>query len=122
MSNRISIILPVISIALIYVLLARPEITGFVTAPGNILGAEIKVSTAEGVILPAGSVVKIELGDEASAMPLDIFIDKSGSPYELVRGEVQEIDYTGYGYTGNYSYVVPISEFNLSGNIQKGMK
>ena len=59
-------------------------------------------------------------GGEASSMPISLFIERSGGPYELVEGEVPEIGYLGPGYTGNHTYMVPIAHFNLSREIGSG--
>lgn len=120
MSEKISLVLPVLSAAIISLIFIRPEITGFVVGAGNVLYADIKVTTADGVILPALSIIEVSLGGEASSMPVSLFIEKSGKPYEFVEGKVPEIDYAGFGYTGNYTYIVPISEFNLSGMVEPG--
>jgi hypothetical protein len=53
-------------------------------------------------------------------MPISLFIEKSGGPYDLVEGDVPEIGYSGPGYAGVYTYEVPISQFNLSREIRSG--
>lgn len=117
---KISILLPVLSIVVVALVFMRPEITGMVTAPVNVLRAEIKVTTADGVILPRESVIELNIGNESSGMPISLFIEKSGVAYELAEGEVPEIGYSGLGYTGNHTYTVPISEFNISRRVGIG--
>jgi hypothetical protein len=119
-SSRISILLPVLSTALVLVVLARPEITGLVTAPAKVIDAEIVITTAGGVILPGGAEIHVSLGGESSVMTVSEFIERSGQEGEIAEGEVPEIGYKGTGYTGNHSYAVPLSEFNISRNVGAG--
>jgi hypothetical protein len=121
MGAKISLTLPVLSVAILFLVFIRPEITGFVVAPDNVLRADIKVTTADGVILPADSEIEVSIGDLASSMPVSLFIQKSGGHYELVEGEVPELGYRGPGYAGNHTYILPISDFNLSGRVGQGM-
>ena len=121
MHGKFFILLPVMSAALIFLIFARPEITGFAVAPAGIVNADIKVTTADGVVIPVDSVVEARIGDEVSSMPVSVFISKSGEPYELSEGHVPEIYYTGPGYTGNHTYIVPISVFNLTRKLNRGV-
>jgi len=114
MKEKISVLLPVLTITALLVIFARPQITGFVVGPGSVLSADIKITTAEGVILPADSVVTATLSEESSSMPVSMFVSKSGGAYEFVNGNVPELGYDGWGYTGNHTYIVPLSEFNLT--------
>ena len=120
MVNNVSVVIPVISAALLLMFLIRPEITGLAVVPGGVLQADIEVTTAEGVILPSPSLVEVNVGVEVSSMQIEAFISKSGQPYEIVDGEVPEIGYTGPGYTGNHTYSVPISEFGLGRKVRPG--
>ena len=120
MVDNVSVVIPVISAAMLLLVLIRPEITGLAVAPGDVLQAGIQVTTAEGVILPSTSLVEVNVGGEVSSMPIGAFISKSGEPYEIADGEVPEIGYIGPGYTGNYTYTVPISEFGLGRKVQPG--
>ncbi len=121
MGEKISFVLPVLSIAILSLFFLRPGITGFVIAPARVLNADIEVTTAEGVILPADSVIEVSVAGKNSSMPISVFIERSGGPYELVRGEVPEIGYSGPGYTGNHTYTVPVADFNLSMEMGRGM-
>ena len=120
MDSRLSFVVPAISAAIIALVLMRPEITGFAVSPGGIMQAGIMVATAEGVILPRDSVVTISIDEEEASMPVSAFISKSARPYELVEGEVPEIGYEGLGYTGNHTYMVQLSEFDLARDLQPG--
>ena len=122
--ERVSIILPVLSITLVFVFLARPGITGFAVGQGvagNSVNAEIRVTTAEGVFLPAGSLIEVGIGEEVSSMPLARFIEISGAPYELAVGGTPEISYSGPGYTGNHTYAVQLSEFKMDRPLGEGL-
>jgi hypothetical protein len=118
MRKKISIALPVITIAVLFLFLLRPEMTGFVTITGDVPEAKIKVTITEGVFIPENSTVYVITGQEISGMPISVFIEKSSEPHDLVEGQVPEIGYKGLGYTGNHNYIVPISEFNLSDKIK----
>ncbi len=120
MGRNISLVLPAISIAIVSLFFLRPGITGFVIGPGSMVSADIRVTTAEGVILPKDSIIQVSLGGRYSSMPLSMFIEKSGEPCDLVDGEVPGIGYSGPGYTGNHTYMIPISHFNLSREIGSG--
>ncbi len=120
MGSNLSLVIPAISLAIVALFFMRPGITGFVVAPGGMVSADIKVTTADGVILPEDSIIQISLGERRSSMPISSFIGKSGGQYDLVDGEAPEIGYSGIGYTGNHTYMVPISQFNISREILSG--
>ena len=120
MKEKISILLPVLTITVLFVLFARPQMTGFLVGPESVVSADIKITTAGGVILPADSLVTVTLGEEASSMPISLFIQKSGGTFEFVRGSVPELGYEGWGYTGNHTYIVPLSEFNMTRAVGPG--
>jgi hypothetical protein len=121
MSRNISLVLPVLSLAIISLVFLRPGITGYVVVPGGMVNADVEVSTADGIVIPLDSTIQVSLGERCSSMPISSFIERSGEPFEISRGEVPVIGYIGPGYTGNYTYRMPISHFNLSLEIGPGI-
>jgi len=117
-------ILPIISIILIAVVLFRPDITGLITGTGEPtneikhLTGKVRISVFE--IIPEDSIVTVFLNDQGSGMPIKEFIEKSGGEYELKYGEVPEIGYEGYGYGGEHSYTLELSEFGLDLDLKPG--
>ena len=114
--------LPVASIVLVLILIARPDITGFATArPGESeLLADISVSIGKDGFIPEDSVVTVRLDGRSSAMALKAFIERTGSAYERIQGANPKIGYEGYGYGGVYAYSLPIAEFNLDTAVESG--
>ena len=111
MTRKISLLLPVLSLALLWAALSRPEITGLVTgATGSVRGMDVVLETAEGTLLPEDSVIEVRIGEQSRSMPVKAFISESGGSFELAEGANHEA-----GYTGNHTYLVPAVAFNFSG-------
>jgi len=116
MTSKISLLLPVLSLALLWAALTRPEFTGLVTgASGNVRGMDVLLETAEGTILPEDSVIEVSIGGQSRSMPVKAFISESGGAFELAEGANPDAGYVGPGYTGNHAYLVPAPAFNFSG-------
>lgn len=116
-------ILPVASIVLVLILIARPDITGFATAtrPGESeLSANISVSIGKDGFIPEDAIVTVYLDERQASMALKAFIEKTGSAYERVEGSSPAISYEGYGYGGVYAYSLPIAEFGLDTAVESG--
>jgi hypothetical protein len=120
MEQRVFVIIPIISAALLFLVILRPGITGFIVMGSDVVDASIRISTADGVILPKESVVEVSIGDRTASMPVEDFISGSGKAYELIEGDTPELHYSGLGYSGNHTYVLPLSDFNISREIGKG--
>jgi hypothetical protein len=118
-------LLPMVTfIVIAFVFFVRPEITGFiVSSPGRtekILGAKIRVSIAKGGLIPEGSVITIYLNGQNSSLPIRDFMLKSGRIYNYTYGTLPQINYRGYGYSGEHTYSLDISEFGLNTNLKPG--
>ncbi|MBN2330687.1 MAG: hypothetical protein JXC85_02630 [Candidatus Aenigmarchaeota archaeon] len=120
MTRNVSVVLPVISLAILSLFWLRPGITGFAVGAGSVIDADVKVTIGEGVIIPVNSTVEVVLGGGSSTMPFSRFVESSGAPFEIVSGEVPEIGYRGPGYAGNHMYMIPVSHFNLSREVGAG--
>ncbi len=118
-------ILPIMSVILIVILAMRPDITGFMVArPSgpleNQIFANISMSINEDGFIPEDSLVTVYLDDRSSSMGFKEFIDKTGTGYNRMKGEIPDIDYEGYGFGGTYTYAIDISEFDLNTILEPG--
>ena len=117
MDNVLPYALPVITMLALLLAFGLPGgMTGMVAGPGHgaNVAAKAVVYTLEGQVLPAGSIVTVRLGGRSASMNASEFIVRSGGSYELAEGSLDSIGYRGRGYTGNHSYVVGVSGFNIS--------
>ncbi len=124
--NIISVALPICSV---FILLSafyflKPGVTGLAVYNPNStqqqVDAEVAFSTHQGEIIPANAVIEVWLDDQRSAMSVQQFIEKSGTAYELAEGVHEEIGFSGVGYTGDYTYVLSLSDFSLDRSIDSG--
>lgn len=118
-------ILPIVSVILIALFLANPDITGLIVGTGGPdndikqLSGKVRITVRENII-PEDSVVTVYLNGQNSGMPVKEFIEKSGEAYELAYGQITEIGYEGRGYAGEHSYTLDLSEFDLDLYLEPG--
>jgi hypothetical protein len=111
-------ILPIVSVILIALFLANPDITGLIVGTGGPaddikeLSGKVRITVRENII-PEDSVVTVYIDNQNSSMPVREFIERSGEAYELAYGQIPEIGYEGRGYAGGHSYTLGLSEFGL---------
>jgi len=123
--DRRFFILPVISVALVMVLLSRTGITGFMTAgpsapSGSQIAANISVTIAGDGFIPEDAIVTVYLDERSASMGFGEFVARTGAGYSRVREEVPKINYDGYGYGGPYRYALDISAFGIDASVAKG--
>ena len=111
MESRVSLLLPLVSVALLAAFSMGPELTGFAVAGGDGEKAMISVSTAEGVILPPQTNISVASGGCSGSLKLEEFISMTEEYFEIADGFQEELDYRGPGYTGNHTYKLPITAF-----------
>jgi len=115
--DRRLFVLPVASVIIILVIIARPDITGFVTARSlsqqSLIEAKASVTIASDGFIPENAVVTVYLDNASASMEFGDFVKKSGSPFDRRREQVPTIAYDGYGYGGEYTYLVDISQFGI---------
>ncbi|MCX6818168.1 MAG: hypothetical protein NTU57_04915 [Candidatus Aenigmarchaeota archaeon] len=116
MDRRIYV-LPVASVIIILVLILRPDISGFVTARSlsqqSLIEAKASVTIASDGFIPENAVVTVFLDDESASMEFGDFVEKSGAAFDRRREQVPSIGYDGFGYGGEYTYFVDISQFGI---------
>jgi|GEM_PF-5974910 len=120
--DRRVFIFPVMSLIIVLVLALQLDITGMITGVPDVnkqLSARVSIKVSEGMI-PEDSVVTVSLENQTSTMPLKEFIERSGSEYELEEGEIPEIGYNGYGYSGEDPFLLELSEFGLDLDLGPG--
>lgn len=116
-------ILPLASIVLISItaLLFRPQVTGFFVASPQ-LNAEIKITADE--ILPNDAIINIylekdnEVVKEISVLSVGEFVNKFSQTGLIYKyGSNHELDYEGFGYTGNQVFTINIDTNGLKSGI-----
>jgi len=122
--DRRVFILPVISVALVMVLLSRPGITGFMTAASapstSQIAANISVTIADDGFIPEDATVTVYLDERSASMGFGEFVARTGAGYSRVREEVPKINYDGYGYGGPYRYALDIAAFGIDASVARG--
>jgi len=122
--DRRLFVLPVASVIIILVIIARPDITGFVTARSlsqqSLIEAKASVTIASDGFIPENAVVTVHLDDTSASMEFGDFVKKSGSPFDRRREQVPTIAYDGYGYGGEYTYIVALDEFDIDTLVASG--
>jgi hypothetical protein len=113
MNKVMPYILPIITIIIISIFLTvKPKgITGFTVLEQN---KEIKITSTR--IIPKNSIVEIEANDKTYKLSIEEFIAKSKKEPTIIYSELDEINYKGEGYIGNYS--VDFSLFGLNQNAE----
>ncbi len=114
MKRILPYILPIITIfGFIVYAFINPEITGFATIDQVKISSDIRVELDPDVVMPEDSIVVVSINGEESTLTLDDFIKRTNQDYKYEQGSFPEIEYTGPGYTGNYTYTLTLEDFNL---------
>ena len=122
----ISLILPITSFFIIigFVFYGNPSYTGMVTYEiGNstrMIQSDVILKTKENEIVPEYAIIKISLDDKRAMLTVKEFIEKTKKPFNYTYGSLEKISYTGYGYSGNYSYTLNLSDFSINTTINLG--
>ncbi|MBR9699550.1 hypothetical protein GOV09_03795 [Candidatus Woesearchaeota archaeon] len=121
----ISMALPIISILIFFAaaLLMKPTTTGLaILQPEGLqeVDAAISLKTTSEEIIPLKAIVEIELDDQMASLTVESFIQKTNQPYEIASGELLAAKYQGLGFTGDFTYTLPLSEFDINRLIAPG--
>ena len=121
----ISILLPLFSIAaiLLFVNITNNTITGSVVFNQNstrYIDADVSLTTYPDEILPENAYIVITLDNSTSKMSVKEFIQRTGMGYDYTYGSVPAANYLGRGYTGNYTYRLNLSQFNVNRKVGFG--
>lgn len=113
--------LPVASLIVVAILVARPGITGFVSAssPLSEISAKASVAIASDGFIPEDAIVTVHLDDKSGSMRFGEFAARTGAGHVRIREQIPTIDYDGYGY-GEGTYAVDISEFGIDATAEPG--
>jgi len=121
--KTISFILPITSVLIIalFLIFAKPTTTGLTvleTDNANIseertLEADVVLKTKEKEILPENTLIVVTINDKSASMNIKDFIFLCDKEYDYEFGRLESIDYEGYGFTGNHTYKLGISNFDL---------
>ena len=98
-------VLPLITILFIdvFAFTAPVGVTGFAVKETQDIDANIKVTTSGKTFLPKDTIVQVSLDGEEKEMLLEDFIKKTNQKFETNEN----------GYTGDYVYSLPLSEFDI---------
>ena len=124
--NLISILIPTLSIVLISLafIFIKPQTTGLVISIPNEttqeVDADVVIITKSTEIIPADAVVEVVLDDKKAQMSLKEFIKKTNLPFQINNSRIIDLDYIGNGFTGDYTYKLPLSAFSIDRNIERG--
>ena len=124
----ISFALPIISFAIIISFLAftKPAAVGFTIVNANItplnqaLEADVTLITSPNELIPEDAAITVMLDNNSASLTIKEFIEKTGREFEYKYGKFEKIGYEGNGYTGNYTYKLPLSAFGLNREIKAG--
>lgn len=112
MKKILPYILPIITVLLIFsVLLIDPELTGFAVFENK--EVMIELNTFKDLVLPENAELEVKINNESSKLTIKEFIERTGEDYELIEGEIEELNFSGIGYTGNQTYYLSVSEFGF---------
>ncbi len=107
-------VLPMITfIAIAIFAIANPNITGLAVQDQVQISSQIQLKMDPEVVMPPSALVKVTLDGKSSSMTIEDFIEKTGQDYSYEQGTFPQINYKGQGYTGDYTYTLDLSEFNL---------
>ena len=120
-------ILPLISLVVIisFLLATKPSPTGMAVleinaTPDRAITAKVTLKLSKNELIPEDALVVVILDDREASMPIKKFIEISNQPYNYTKGTLHIADYEGYGYIGDYSYSIELSNFELDTKILTG--
>jgi len=114
MKRVLPYLLPILTIfGFIVYAFINPEITGFATVNQVKISSDIRVRLDPDVVMPEDSIVVVSIDGKESTLTLDEFVKKTGQEFKYEQGNFPELGYTGLGYTGDYTYILTLDDFNL---------
>lgn len=122
--KKINYLLPIISILLVagFLIYSKPGITGqLILDPGKrIIDADVVLTTRSSELVPENAEIVVAIDNQQRNMSIKDFISKTGSDFIYETKKEPKLDYEGYGYTGNFTYRLNISQFNLNLTVKPG--
>ncbi|MCK5022640.1 MAG: hypothetical protein KAS04_00560 [Candidatus Aenigmarchaeota archaeon] len=108
-------ILPIVSVLFVIFSFTNPDLSGYIVADSGTseLSADISVSISTDGFIPVDSIVTVYLDDVSSSMKFTDFIEKSDNEKNIVNCKIEQMSYSGKCYTGPYTYILDISEFDI---------
>lgn len=82
--------------------------------------AKVTLKLSKNELIPEDSLVIVMLDDKETSMPIKQFIELSQQPYEYIQGKQPIASYEGYGYIGDYTYSIDLSNFDLDRKVLSG--
>ena len=118
--------MPSLAIIASFLVFTKPATVGFTVVDANItplgqtIDADVSLITNPNELMPETVEIAITLDDRTASMTIKEFIEKTGQEFSYQQGKMEQLNYEGYGYTGNYTYKLPLSAFNLDRNVKPG--
>ena len=120
----VSFMIPIASILIVIgFVFFKPNITGASVVEqtdNRIIDADITLKTTPNEIIPLHSIIRVSIDTVSGTVPLTQFIEKTGKKFEIVEGALGKINYSGNGYSGNYTYTLTLKDFPLNTTIKNG--
>jgi len=124
----VSVALPAASLAvlLLAVLLIKPEQTGLVVLDNpdanssRRIDASVTLNMFDGEVLPRDAFVVVDIDGISTRISVEEFIKISGMDFNYSLGSLKAANYYGYGYTGNFSYRINLSQFPMDRDFLSG--
>lgn len=120
-------ILPFISLIIIigFFIFTKPTPTGMAvldinSSPERTITAKVTLKLSKNELIPESALVIVMLDDRKASMPIKKFIEISKQPYNYIKGELDIVNYKGYGYVGDYTYSIDLENFDLDKKIFTG--
>lgn len=90
------------------------------TIPENSVTAKVTLKLSKNELIPENALVIVMLDDKKASMPIKQFIMLSNQPFNYTEGTLPIADYEGYGYIGDYTYSIDLSNFDLETKVAAG--
>lgn len=120
MKRFLPYLVPLLSILflLFYLAFSKPAVTGMAALPE--VSARISLSTSEKDFLPENATISLYFANQEATMTVKDFIFKSKQEYRYIEGNNTILNYKGKGFSGNYTYHLPLEEFDLNRSVKPG--
>ncbi len=119
-------ILPFISLIVIisFLIATKPSPTGMaiidIEPQESSVTAKVTLKLSKNELIPEDALVFVILDDKEASMPIKQFIELSNQPFNYTQGTLPIANYEGYGYIGDYTYSIELSNFNLDTKVFTG--
>lgn len=120
-------IVPVLSLLTImgFFFFTKPTPTGMAildinSSPDMSITAKVTLKLSKNELIPENALVIVTLDDRETSMPIKKFIELSNQPYNYTKGTLDIANYEGYGYIGDYTYSIDLSNFDFDTKVIAG--